>query len=164
MPESVTLVHAVGYGVVFAVYAGTTLHLAPRLWLRHFPANERDRQPARTRHERIIVVLHATAFLGGILLALPALSAWWVYGSGTDHVAVFRHVAWLGVIAALVDWLILDWLLIRFLQPDWIIPPGTSPESWRNTRDIVKDALGFFPIGVGFACGWGYVISRWILD
>ena len=77
--------------------------------------------------------------------------------------AVFRHVATLGIVAALVDWLVLDWLLIRYLQPAWIIPVGTDAGSWRNTRDIVKDALGFFPIGTGVACVWAYAVSRWIL-
>jgi len=49
----------------------------------------------------------------------------------------------LGAVTSLVDWLILDWLLIRFLQPAWIIPAGTDAASWRNRRDIIRDALGF---------------------
>ena len=98
------------------------------------------------------------------MLSLPVLSAWWVYGTGADPDAVFSHIATLGIVAALVDWLVLDWLLIRFLQPTWVIPVGTDPRSWRNTRDIVKDAVGFFPIGTGVACGWAYVVSRWVLS
>ena len=163
MPQAITLVHALAYTAVFCAYALLTLHHTPRLWLRHFPSNERRLQPSRSRGERFAAGLHALVFVGGILLSLPVLSAWWVFGTGADPDAVFWHVATLVIVAALVDWLVLDWLLIRFLQPAWIIPPGTDPASWRNTRDIVKDALGFFPIGTGLGCGWAYIVSRWIL-
>jgi len=163
VPELVTLVHSLAYTAIFSAYALVTLHFAPRLWLRHFPANEREQQPPRSRRERIEAVVHAIVFLAGIMLSLPVLSAWWVYGTGADPDAVFSHIATLGIVAALVDWLVLDWLLIRFLQPTWVIPVGTDPRSWRNTRDVVKDAVGFFPIGTGVACGWAYVVSHWVL-
>ena len=163
VPELVTLVHSLAYTAIFSAYALVTLHFAPRLWLRHFPANEREQQPPRSRRERIEAVVHAIVFLAGIMLSLPVLSAWWVFGTGADPDAVFHHVATLGIVAALVDWLVLDWLLIRCLQPAWIIPVGTDAASWRNTRDIVKDALGFFPIGTGVAWVWAYAVSRWIL-
>jgi hypothetical protein len=163
VPDLVTLVHSLAYTAIFSAYALVTLHLAPRLWLRHFPANERERQPPRNRRERIGFVVHAIVFLAGIMFSLPVLSAWWVYGTGADPDAVFSHIATLGIAAALVDWLVLDWLLIRFLQPAWVIPVGTDPGSWRNIRDIAKDAVGFFPIGTGLAFGWAYVVSRWVL-
>ena len=163
VPELVTLVHSLAYTAIFSAYALVTLHFAPRLWLRHFPANEREQQPPRSRRERIEAVVHAIVFLAGIMLLLPVLSAWWVYGTGADPDAVFSHIATLGIVAALVDWLVLDWLLIRCLQPAWIIPAGTDAGSWRNTRDVVKDAVGFFPIGTGVACGWAYVVSHWVL-
>ena len=163
VPELVTLVHSLAYTAIFSAYALVTLHFAPRLWLRRFPANEREQQPPRSRRERIEAVVHAIVFLAGIMLLLPVLSAWWVYGTGADPDAVFSHIATLGIVAALVDWLVLDWLLIRFLQPTWVIPVGTDPRAWRNTRDVVKDAVGFFPIGTGVACGWAYVVSHWVL-
>ena len=163
VPDLVTLVHSLAYTAIFSAYALGTLHLAPRLWLRHFPANERERQPPRNRRERIGFLVHAIVFLAGIMFSLPVLSAWWVYGTGADPDAVFSHIATLGIAAALVDWLVLDWLLIRFLQPSWVIPVGTDPGSWRNIRDIAKDAVGFFPIGTGLAFGWAYVVSRWVL-
>ena len=144
MPEPVTLVHSLAYTAIFSAYALGTLHFAPRLWLRHFPANERERQPPRSGRERIGMLFHALVFLAGIMLSLPVLSAWWVFGTGADSGAVFRHVATLGIAAALVDWLVLDWLLIRWLQPARIIPVGTDASSWRNSRDIVRDTLGFF--------------------
>ena len=163
MPQPVTLVHSLAYAAILSAYALVTLHFAPRLWLRHFPANERERQPPRSRRERMGLLCHAIVFLAGIMLSLPVLSAWWVFGTGADPDAVFHHVATLGIVAALVDWLVLDWLLIRCFQPAWIIPVGTYAGSWRNTRDIVKDALGFFPIGTGVAWVWAYAVSRWIL-
>ena len=163
VPEPVTLVHSLAYTAIFSAYALVTLHFAPRLWLRHFPANERKRQPPRSRRERMGLLFHSIVFLAGIMLSLPVLSAWWVFGTGADPDAVFRHVATLGIAAAFVDWLVLDWLLIRCLQPAWIIPAGTDAGSWRNSRDIVRDALGFFPIGTGVACAWAYATSRWIL-
>lgn len=163
MLEPVTLVHALAYTAIFSAYALVTLHFAPRLWLRHFPANERKRQPPRSRRERMGLLFHTIVFLAGIMLSLPVLSAWWVFGTEANPDAVFRHVATLGIAAAFVDWLVLDWLLIRCLQPAWIIPAGTDTGSWRNSRDIVRDALGFFPIGTGVACAWAYATSRWIL-
>ena len=162
MLEATTIAHAVGYSAIFAVYALSTLALLPRLWMRHYPADERERQPPLSRNERLAVGVHATLFIGGIMLALPPLSAWYVYGMGADPDAVFRHVATLGIVASLVDWLILDWLILRYLQPRWLIPKGTQPASWRSTRDIVKDAIGF-PIGSSFALGWAYAVSRWVL-
>ena len=163
MPQPVTLVHSLAYAATFSAYALVTLYFAQRLWLRHFPANERERHPPRSRRERMGLLCHAIVSLAGIMLSLPVLSAWWVFGTGADPDAVFHHVATLGIVAALVDWLVLDWLLIRCLRPAWIIPVGTDAGSWRNTRDIVKDALGFFPIGIGVAWVWAYAVSRWIL-
>ena len=162
MPFATTIAHALGYSVIFAVYVLSTLALFPRLWLRHYPANERDRQPRLSPNERLAMAGHAALFIGGILLALPLLSAWYVYGTGTGPEAVFRHVATLGIVVSLVDWLIVDWLILRYLQPGWLIPEGTPPASWRCTRDLVKDALGF-PIGSALALAWAYAVSHWIL-
>ena len=70
MLEAITLVHALAYTAVFCAYALLTLHHTPRLWLRHFPSNERRLQPSRSRGERFAAALHALVFVGGILLSL----------------------------------------------------------------------------------------------
>ena len=66
MPPPVTLAHAVAYSAVFCLYAVTTLQLSPRLWLRHYPAVERARQPPRSRQERRALAVHGTIFVGGM--------------------------------------------------------------------------------------------------
>lgn len=100
MFEATTIAHAVGYSAIFAVYVLSTLAVFPRLWLRHYHANERERQPPLSRNERLAMAGHAVLFIGGILLALPLLSAWYVYGTGADPDAVFRHVAALGIVVS----------------------------------------------------------------
>ena len=79
MLEATTIAHAVSYSAIFAAYALSTLAGCPRLWMRHYPANERERQPPLSRNERLAMGVHATLFIGGIMLALPVLSAWYVY-------------------------------------------------------------------------------------
>lgn len=161
MPGQITFVHAAIYALAFSLFVLITLRFVPRIWLRHYPAAERERQPPRTRWEWKMQAVYGTIFFG-ILFGLPLLSAWTIFGVGAEPRAVFRHVVTLGAVASLVDWLILDWLLLRFLQPAWIIPAGTDAASWRNRRDIIRDALGF-PIGTALAAGWGWVVARWIL-
>jgi len=162
LPASITFVHTAIYVLVFTVFVLATLRFVPRIWLRHYPAVEKARQPPRSRSEAKAQVGYAAVFFG-ILFGLPLLSAWWVFGTGADPGPVFRHILTMGAATSAVDWLILDWLLIRWLQPVWIIPAGTDPASWRNRRDIIRDALGF-PIGTLLAAGWGWVVTRWILS
>jgi hypothetical protein len=162
LPGSITFVHTALYVLVFTVFVLATLRFVPRIWLRHYPAVEKARQPPRSRREAKAQVGYAAIFFG-ILFGLPLLSAWWVFGSGADPGPVFRHILTMGAATSAVDWLVLDWLLIRWLQPDWIIPAGTDPASWRNRRDIIRDALGF-PIGTLLAAGWGWVVTRLVLS
>ncbi|NKB33308.1 MAG: hypothetical protein GKR91_09430 [Pseudomonadales bacterium] len=154
-----TLTHAFAYSAIFAGYALVTLTMYPRLWLRHYPAAERQQQPPKGRGERIATACHGIFFIVVILLALPVLSLLIAYGAETDPAIALRHIAILGIIASLVDWLILDWLLLRYLQPQWLIPADTQASSWQSKKDIVKDAIGF-PIGSSIAVAWGYVVSR----
>lgn len=162
MLNGATLVHALAYSAIFAAYALVTLTYFPRLWLRHYPDNERSLQPPRSRQEKIYLILHVFIFLGVIVFALPVISVLIAYNSNVNEALVFRHIVTLGVLASLVDWLILDWLLLRYLQPQWLIPAETQASSWRSIKEVIKDFIGFVA-GCLIAVIWGYAVSRFLL-
>lgn len=153
------LIHSVLYAVVFSAYVLTTLSLWPRMWLRHYPPNERLTQPPISQQEKRAFIGIGVTFWLLILLGWPIASALWVHGLNGERDAVFVHILSLGVAASAVDWLILDWLLVRALQPTWLIPQDTDPASWRTPSEIRGDAVGF-----GFGCvlsaALAWIVSR----
>ncbi len=150
--------HTLAYCAIFASYLIVSLVGYPRLWLRHYPAAVRSKQAPLSSRERLLVIANALVFVGGIVLGLPVLSVLLAYGSEVDPDTVFRHIATLGISASAVDWLILDWLLIRTWQPKWIVPADTDPADWRQPADFLRDAVGFL-IGSLIALGWAYLMA-----
>ncbi|MCG8414518.1 MAG: hypothetical protein MI746_09915, partial [Pseudomonadales bacterium] len=82
--------HTLAYCVIFASYLVASLVGYPRLWLRHYPAAVRAKQPPLSSRERLLTIANAIVFVGGIVLGLPVLSVLLAYGSEADSDTVFR--------------------------------------------------------------------------
>jgi len=108
---------------VASTYLLALLRFNPRIFLGHYPKEIRRVVPPRSDKEKRI------SLLLGLIIAAPATSTLvWRTSILESHSFWDRFAYAFGVlfIFNLVDLLILDWLIVCWLQPRWIILPGTE--------------------------------------
>ena len=114
-------------GVLFSL-AGSTyllvlLRFNPRIFLRHYPKEVQAIVPPKSEKERRMSILH------GLLIAAPFASAlFWRTATLGSHSfwELFAYAFGVLFIFNLVDLLILDWLIVCWVKPRWVILPGTE--------------------------------------
>jgi hypothetical protein len=109
--------------LVASAYLLVLLRFNPRIFLKHFPKEVREAVPPKSPKEQ------RTSAVLGLLLALPLMSAllWRAATLGTHSFwAIFAYAFGVLFLFNLVDLLILDWLIVCFLEPPWVILPGTE--------------------------------------
>ena len=114
-------------GALFALSASAyllvLLRFNPRILLRHYPKEVREIVPPKSQKERWLSLLF------GLLIAAPLGSAllWRTATSESRSFwELFAYVYGVLFIFNLVDLLILDWLIVCWLEPHWVILPGTE--------------------------------------
>jgi len=114
-------------GVLFSVVASTCLiallRFNPRIFLRHYPREIRKIVPPKSEKERQLSILL------GLLIGVPLASAlvWRVATLGSHSFwELFAYAFGVLFIFNLVDLLVLDWLIVCWLEPRWVILPGTE--------------------------------------
>jgi len=114
-------------GVLFSVVASTCLiallRFNPRIFLRHYPREIREIVPPKSEQERQLSILL------GLLIGVPLASAlvWRVATLGSHSFwELFAYAFGVLFIFNLVDLLVLDWLIVCWLEPRWVILPGTE--------------------------------------
>jgi hypothetical protein len=114
-------------GVLFSVVASTCLiallRFNPRIFLRHYPREIREIVPPKSEKERQLSILL------GLIIGVPLASAlvWRVATLGSRSFwELFAYAFGVLFIFNLVDLLVLDWLIVCWLEPRWVILPGTE--------------------------------------
>lgn len=97
----------------------------------------------RSRRQRIPVAIGFTAV--GIVLVAASFSRLRAAGD-ISFKAAFKHLSIMFSVFNLLDWLLLDWLIVVRLQPKFIVLPGT--EGMAGYQDYWFHFRGFL-IGVG---------------
>ena len=105
------------------MYLFAMLRFNPRMFLRHYPKEVQAAVPPKSARERRL-----SLFLG-LLIGLPFGSAlvWRTATLGTRHFwELFDYAFGVLFVFNLVDLLILDWLIVCWIEPKWVILPGTE--------------------------------------
>ena len=109
--------------VVASTYLLLLLRFNPRIFLGHYPKEIREIVPPRSKQERRI------SLLLGLLIGAPITSAllWRTATLGSHSFwNLFAYAFGVLFIFNLVDLLILDWLIVCWFEPRWLILPGTE--------------------------------------
>ena len=139
--------------VVASTYLLLLLRFNPRMFLRHYPKEIREIVPPKSAKEQRISILL------GLLIGAPFTSAllWRTATLGSHSFWEFFAYAF-GVlfIFNLVDLLILDWLIVCWFEPRWVILPGTEhiviPKQYlHHFKGFLMGTAGLVIVGLAIA-------------
>ena len=139
--------HIITHGLFFAVIGNGYLFLmmitfSPRVWGYHdYPEVVKKKVPPQTKKEKI------TATIGGIpwiifVLVFPFISTYMLkseFGGEIPFVIAFFNVFVLVHLFVVGDLVILDWLIISRITPEFVIIPGSEREDYRDFSHHYKD-------------------------
>jgi hypothetical protein len=124
-----------------------------RLFLRHFPKEIQEIVPPKSAQERRISILV------GLLIGVPLVSVLlWRTATVGGHSFWERFSYAFGVLFVfnLVDLVILDWLIVCWFKPRWVILPGTEHVAIPNPyfhhfREFLMGTVGLVIVGLAIA-------------
>jgi hypothetical protein len=106
-----------------STYLLVLMRFQPRIFLRHYPKQITEIVPPKSKKERRMSVLL------GLLIVIPFGSAllWRTATLGSHSLwELFAYSFGVLFIFNLADLLILDWLIVCWFNPSWMILPGTE--------------------------------------
>ena len=129
------------------------LRFNPRIFLRHYPREIREIVPPKSEKERQLSILL------GLLIGVPLASAlvWRVATLGSRSFwELFAYAFGVLFIFNLVDLLVLDWLIACWLEPRWVILPGTEhvviPKQYlHHFKGFLMGTVGLVIVGLAIA-------------
>ncbi|UCG00361.1 MAG: hypothetical protein JSW11_12000 [Candidatus Heimdallarchaeota archaeon] len=116
----------------------------PRIWgYQDYPEKIKEKIPPQTRRERV------TAGLVGIpwflfLLAYPLISTLVLKTELNGKISfeiAFLNIFFMVFLFFLVDLIVLDWLIISKITPQFVIIDGTTPEEYKEFSHHYKGHL-----------------------
>jgi hypothetical protein len=139
--------------VVGSTYLLVLLRFNPRIFLGHYPKEIRDIVPAKSKKEQRMSILL------GLLIAAPLGSAllWRTATLGSHSFReLFAYAFGVLFIFNLVDLIILDWLIVCWVKPRWVILPGTEhipiPNPYvHHFKEFLMGTVGLGIVGVAIA-------------
>jgi len=124
--------HALIYGVILsAVLFPLTMGLVwlnPEIMLKDYPPDIQAKygpMSERSKHQRIPVAIFFVAVLFGIV-AQSFMGVRANTGDDIPFLAAFVHLFVMFSIFNLLDWLVLDWLIVVTIRPRFMILPSTE--------------------------------------
>jgi hypothetical protein len=149
----------IDYGVPCSLVL-STLILAmalrnPRFLLQDYPKDIQAAVPPKTPAERRASAYWATIFFL-VLLAFPIAAALTTKASNGDFSSIFLSTFGVAFLFNVVDWLILDWLIVCTITPRFVIIPGTKGMS--GYKNYAMHFRGFL-IGTIFSIFLGFIVA-----
>lgn len=139
--------HALGVGTLSALGAGTvliTVLLAtPYTFLKDAPEDIREHaaEPNRTQQRAATATGLAFIIAFAVALGTPAWT-WTMKHPDTSYWSLALMALTTSILFAIIDILIIDWLIICTLRPKRIVYPGTENcAGWRDYSYHVKEQL-----------------------
>ena len=139
--------------VVASTYLLLLLRFNPRIFLGHYPKEIREIVPPKSEKERRMSILL------GLLIGAPSASALlWRTATLESHSfwAQFAYAFGVLFIFNLVDLVILDWFIVCWLKPRWVILPGTERivilKPWlHHFKGFLLGTIGLVIVGLAIA-------------
>jgi hypothetical protein len=139
--------------LVASAYLLALLRFNPRIFLQHYPKEIREIVPPKSEKERRMSIPL------GLLIGVPSAAALlWRTATLGSHAFWERFAYAYGVlfIFNLVDLLILDWLIVCWLKPRWVIVPGTehimiSKPYLHHFKGFLIGTVGLVIVGLAIA-------------
>ena len=132
MPLWSIISHALIYGVILsAVLFPLTMGLVwinPEIMLKDYPPDIQTKygpMSERSKRQRIPVAIFFVAVLFGIV-AQSFMGVRANTGDDIPFLAAFVHLFVMFSMFNLLDWLVLDWLIVVAIRPRFMILPGTE--------------------------------------
>lgn len=141
------------FSLVASAYLLGLLRFNPRIFLRHYPKEIREVVPPKSEKEqRMSIIL-------GLLIGVPFASVllWRTANLGSHSFGeLFAYAFGVLFIFNLVDLLILDWLIVCWLEPRWAILRGTEhivvPKQYlHHFKGFLMGAAGLAIVGLAIA-------------
>jgi len=139
--------------VVASTYLLVLLRLNPRIFLRHYPKKIQEIVPPKSEKERRMSILL------GLLIGVPfALALLWRTATPENRFFwdLFAYAFGVLFIFNLVDLIILDWLIVCWFEPRWVILPGTEhiviPKQYlHHFEGFLVGTVGLVIVGLAIA-------------
>ena len=134
------LVHGSVFAVLLTVYLlGIMRGLNPRIWaFSDYPREITDHVPPQTARERKIGAYIAIPFfilgIGFPLVSTMMLES--LYGGSIPLLDAFLNIFGIVMFGNIADFVILDWLIVGTITPDWVIIPGTEHMRDKEYKDF----------------------------
>lgn len=109
--------------------------VSPRVWgYSDYPDAVKQKVPPPTRKEKLTALLIGLPWFA-MLLAYPLVASARLRASLGDDLTftvAFIHFLVMYQVAALVDLVLLDWLIISRMTPSWVVIPGSEAADYKD--------------------------------
>ncbi|MCC7252484.1 hypothetical protein [Hyphomicrobium sp.] len=142
---------------VLTVLIFISLWHEPRIWLHDAPQSLQDKVPPKTEREVALTWAYSVLFLP-LFFGVPILSTVRLLGRnpGLGFWSGFANAAGIVLVFGLVDLVLIDWLVVCWLTPSFLVIPGT--EGAAEYKDYGFHAVGFL-IGLPLMAATGLIAA-----
>jgi len=132
--------HIIKHGLLFAGIVTGYLFLfmiffSPRIWgYSDYPDVIKKKVPPQTKKEKLIALVVGIPWFVFVLV-FPIVSSFMLkskLGGEITFFAAFLNLFILFQLAAFGDLVILDWLIVSKITPDFVMIPGTEKEDYKD--------------------------------
>ena len=124
--------HALAYGVILSGVMFTSIlglvRINPEIMLNDYPPDIQAKygpMSEQSKRQRLPVAIFFIVVLLGIV-AISFLRVRTNAGNDIPFVTAFVHLFVMFSVFNLLDWLVLDWLIVVAIRPSFIVLPGTE--------------------------------------
>ncbi len=147
------------YGAIASLLLSAVLLIMglvnPRLMLQDYPKDIQAAVPPKTDQEKCQTLYWSLPFWA-ILLGFPVAAALSAKATHQGFLEIFLSAFGVIFLSNLVDWLILDWLIICTITPKFVVLPGT--EGMAGYKNYAMHFRGFL-IGTALSVVVGLIIA-----
>lgn len=152
---SLILVYGVAASLVLSLILLAMGLVNPRLMLQDYPKDIQAAVPPKTPAEKRQTLYWGIPFWV-CLFGFPLIAALSAKAAHQGFLEIFLCAAGVLILSNLVDWLIIDWLIICTLTPKFVVLPGT--EGMAGYKNYAMHFRGFL-IGTGISVVVGLLIA-----
>jgi hypothetical protein len=138
--------------------------LSPRIWgYTDYPEIVKRKVPPQTRRERTIAGIVGIPFIV-FAVAYPAYSVLTLkdrLGGAITFNDAFVHLLMLVIFITIGDLVILDWLIISRITPNFVVIPGSNVEDYKDFSHHYRGHLRATIIMIALCAAVAVVVSRY---